>query len=278
MPPSPSSLSLAAPSIELPTGVALSYVEQDSPSGVPVLLLHGLSDSLRSFDRVRPHLPASIHAFALSQRGHGDSGRPAAGYSPGDFAADLAAFIDAFGLERAVIAGHSMGSSIARRFALDYPERTLGLVLIGSFATLEGNPGVIELSKVVAGLDDPIDPGFVAEFQQSTLAQPVPREFFDMVVQESLKVPARVWKGVLEGLTGPDHPTELGEIRTPTLIVWGDRDQFCPRSDQDALAAAIAGSRLLVYPGVGHDPHWEQPERFAADLVAFTQEITGAQA
>jgi non-heme chloroperoxidase len=268
-----SGLSLLTPSVALPTGVTLNYVEQGGPSGVPVLLLHGITDSLRSFERVLPHLPASIHAFALSQRGHGDSSRPAAGYRPSDFAADLAAFMDAFGLERGVIVGHSMGSSIARRFALDYPERMLGLVLVGSFATLAGNPVVPEFRQVVEELEDPIDPAFVAEFQQSTLAQPVPPEFFDLVVQESLKVPARVWKAALEGLLGSDHPAELRSIRAPTLIVWGDRDAYCPRSDQDALAAAIAGSRLLVYPGVGHDPHWEQPERFAADLAAFTDAL-----
>ncbi len=260
-------------SITLPGSVTLPYVEQGDPSGTPVLLLHGITDSWRSFERVLPSLPASIHAFALSLRGHGDSDRPASGYRPDELAADVAAFMDVLGIGSAVIVGHSMGSAIARRFALDYPERMLGLVLVGSFATLAGNPVVPEFRQVVEELEDPIDPAFVAEFQQSTLAQPVPPEFFDLVVQESLKVPARVWKAALEGLLGSDHPTKPGSIRAPTLIVWGDRDAYCPRSDQDALAAAIAGSRLLVYAGAGHDPHWEQPERFAADLAAFTDAL-----
>lgn len=264
---------LATRSVALSTGVSLEYVEVGSPAGVPLLLLHGFTDSWRSYARVLPHLPASVRAFALSQRGHGDSDRPAAGYRPSDFAADLAGFLDVLGIERAVIVGHSMGSSIARRFALDYPERTLGLVLVGSFARLAGNPAVMELSKAVAKLRDPIDLAFVVEFQRSTLAQPVPPEFFDMVVRESLKVPARVWKAALAGLLSSDHPAELGGIRAPTLIVWGDRDAFCPRSDQNNLASAIAGSRLVVYHGAGHDPQWEQPERFATNLAAFVGEI-----
>jgi non-heme chloroperoxidase len=271
MPRTVSAPPLPTRSIDLPTGVTLEYVEHGSPSGVPMLLLHGLSDSLRSYELALPHLPDSIRAFALSQRGHGDSSRPATGYTPGDFAADLAAFMDVIGLERAVIVGHSMGSSIARRFALDFPERTLGLALVGSFATLEDKPGVIELAQAVAELRDPVDPAFVVEFQQSTLAQPVPPEFFDVVVQESLKVPARVWRAVLEGLMGPDHPTDVRSIQAPTLIVWGDQDAFCPRSDQDALVAGIAGSQLVAYAGVGHDPQWDQPQRFAADLAAFVQ-------
>jgi pimeloyl-ACP methyl ester carboxylesterase len=60
-------------SVELPNGVRLPYVEQGDPSGVPVLLLHGITDSWYSFEPVLPHLPESIHAFALTQRGHGDA-------------------------------------------------------------------------------------------------------------------------------------------------------------------------------------------------------------
>jgi non-heme chloroperoxidase len=63
------------------------------------------------------------------------------------------------------------------------------------------------------------------------------------------------------------------EESRPTLIVWGDRDAFCPHSDQKSLAAAIAGSRLLVYSGTGHAVHWEEPNRFAADLAAFTNRL-----
>lgn len=261
--------------IELTNGVKLRYVEQGDPAGAPVLFLHGITDSWRSFEPVLPHLPASIHAFAISQRGHGDSDRPAADYNTRDFAADIAAFMDAFNLERAVIAGHSMGSSIARRFALDYPERTLGLVLMGSFFAFRGNPELADLRDAVSRLTDPVDYGFALEFQQSTLAGPVPQTYLDVVVEESLKVPARVWRAALEGLLEDDHTAELRRIDSPTLIVWGDKDAFCPDSDQQALRAAIRGSQLITYPGVGHALHWEEPERFAADLAAFAEKLGG---
>lgn len=259
--------------IELTNGVKLRYVEQGDPAGAPVLFLHGITDSWRSFEPVLPHLPASIHAFAISQRGHGDSDRPAADYNTRDFAADIAAFMGAFNLERAVIAGHSMGSSIARRFALDYPERTLGLVLMGSFFAFRGNPELADLRDAVSRLTDPVDYGFALEFQQSTLAGPVPQTYLDVVVEESLKVPARVWRAALEGLLEDDHTAELRRIDSPTLIVWGDKDAFCPDSDQQALRAAIRGSQLITYPGVGHALHWEEPERFAADLAAFAEKL-----
>jgi pimeloyl-ACP methyl ester carboxylesterase len=115
-----------AGSIELPGRVSLEYVEQGDRTGVPVLLLHGVTDSWRSFERVLPHLPASIRAFALSQRGHGNSSRPAAGYRTRDFGADVAAFADALGLGPVVVVGHSIGSTNAMRFAIDHCGRTPG--------------------------------------------------------------------------------------------------------------------------------------------------------
>lgn len=263
-------------SIALDTGVTLPYVEQGNPAGVPVLLLHGITDSWHSFAPVLPHLPKSIHAFAPTQRGHGDAERPAKGYRPRDFAADVAAFMDALDIGSAIIAGTSMGSTVAQRFALDYPERVLGLVLMASFVAYRSNPAVVEFWKSgVSPLTDPIDPGFAREFQESTLAQPVPPAFLDLVVRESLKVPARVWRAAFQGCVEGEFPEELGRITAPTLIVWGDRDLFAPPSDQLALAAAIAGSRLAVYAGAGHAMHWEEPARVAADLADFIGSIVG---
>jgi len=241
---------------------------------VPVLLLHGVTDSWRSFEGVMPHLPLSVRAIALSQRGHGGADRPAAGYRPHDFAADLAAFMDALELGPAVIAGHSMGSFIAQRFAMDYPERTLGLVLMGAFPTLRGNPVLEEFwDAAVSQLRDPIDPGFVRAFQESTLARPVPPAFLETAVQESLKVPARVWRAAFEGMFQSDFTEELGKIRAPTLVMRGDRDTLFPRRDQEVLLAGIAGAQLVVYPGGGHSFHWEEPARFAADLAEFARAL-----
>ena len=260
--------------VELPGRVELSYVEQGDPSGAPVVLLHAIADSWRSFELVLSNLPGSVHAFALTQRGHGDAGRPASGYHPRDFAEDLVAFMDAVRLEAAVIVGASSGGFIARRLAIDHPGRTLGLVFLGSPANLRDKPGVQEMwDSTISKLDDPIDPDLVREFAEGTLAQPVPRAVFETIVRENLKAPARVWRDTFEGLLEDDSLEELHKIEAPTLIVWGDRDAILPRSDQESLAAAIAGSRLLVYEDAGHAFYWEEPGRVAADLAAFIAEL-----
>src|ERR671914_345453 len=215
-------------SVELPHRVKLPYVEQGDPSGVPVILLHGYTDSWYSFEPVLPHLPESIHAFAMTQRGHGDANRPAGGYRTRDFAADVVAFMDALRLGPAVVVGSSMGSTNAQRFAIDHPERVLGLVLASSFATYRGNPMAIDLwQSGVSQLTDPIDPGFVREFQESTLAQPISPAFLDTIVQESLKVPAFVWRAGFAGFLEDGFANELDKINAPTLLVWGGAVTFC---------------------------------------------------
>jgi non-heme chloroperoxidase len=227
---------------------------------------------------VLPHLPESIRAIAVTQRGHGDSNRPVTGYQSCDFAMDLAAFMDALGLDTAVIAGHCMGGYVAQRFALDYPKRTQGLVLASSFPTMRGNPGVQELwDSTISTLKDPVDREVVVSFQQSTLAQRVPDEFFETVVQESRTVPARVWKAVFTGLLQEDFSGELTRIDAPTLIVWGDQDTMCPGIDQDILIRSIATSRLVVYSQTGHALHWEEPEHFADDVAEFVQDLVRTQ-
>lgn len=254
--------------------VCLPYVEQGDPSGVPMLLLHGVTDSWRSFEPVLPHLPGSVRAIALTQRGHGDADRPATGYRTRDFAADLAAFVDLLGLGRVVVVGHSMGSTHALRFAIDNPSRIAGLVLAGAFASYRSNPAAQELwETAVSPLADPIDPAFVRQFQESTLARPVTPAFMETVITESLKLPARVWRAVFKGFLEDDFAGELGRIQAPTLILWGDRDAICSRLEQEVLLEAIEGSRLVTYTGAGHALHWEEPERFAADIAAFALDL-----
>jgi non-heme chloroperoxidase len=267
------SMRLVEKSVTLANGLVIRYVEQGDSDGTPVILLHGYTDSWRSFSSVMAGLPRSLHVFALSQRGHGDTTRPAAGYQAQDFALDVAAFMDALRIGPALIVGHSMGSSVAQRFAIDQPGRTLGLVLVASVTTWKGNADVLSLMDDVARFEDPIDPEFVRAFQESTIAQPVPASFVDTVVNESLQVPARVWQATLVDLLQTDFSRDLAKIAAPTLVVWGDRDTFARRREQDALVAAIPDARLLVYRGAGHALHWEEPKRFADDLEAFAQEV-----
>jgi pimeloyl-ACP methyl ester carboxylesterase/tetratricopeptide (TPR) repeat protein len=256
------------------TGVRLEYVEQGAADGIPVIFLHGVTDSWRSFELVLRQLPPTIRAYALSQRGHGESSRPAEGYRYTDMSEDVRAFMDAVGLRKAVIVGHSMSSLVAQRFALDHQDRVSGLVLMGAFATMynDANIAAFYASSIVP-LTDPIDLGFAREWQLSTLARPIPPDYFDTVVSETLKVPSRVWRAAFEGfLKTPDFSGELSKVTVPTLVARGDRDTYASAAAQDALVRTIPGARRLTYAGAGHGFHWEDPAQFATDLMTFLRQ------
>lgn len=255
--------------VQLSTGVRMHYVEQGRLDGPVLVLLHGYTDSYHSFDLDYSLLPKRYHVYALDQRGHGDSSRPSCCYAQSNFAADVAAFLNARGHAKAILVGHSMGSFIAQQVALEYPQRVQALVLVGSAPTAKGNPVIADLKSVVDTLRDPIDPAFVRDFQASTFYRPIPPSFLDTAVSESLKLPARVWKATLNGLVAEDHTAQLYKIGVPTLVVGGDQDSIFSVAEQRALTQKLPRALLFLYRETGHAPHVEQPQRFVNDVTAF---------
>ena len=255
--------------IALTTGVELAYWEQGNEHGDVVIFVPGYTDSHHSFDRILPRFPRTYHVLALDMRGHGDSGKPACCYTQPDFAADIAAFMDAKAIGHASFVGHSMGSFIVQQVALDYPKRVERIVLIGSAPTVSGNQGVIDLMSAVDTLEDPIDPSFVRDFQASTFYRPIPASFLDTAVEDSLKVPASVWKQALSGLLQEDHSSRLPGLEVPTLILNGDQDTLFSTELATQLHTLIRQSKLVIYPMTGHAPHVEVPVQATRDIEKF---------
>ena len=262
----------------LSTGLRVHYAEQGDREGEAIIFLHAYVDSWFSYSRVLPLLSAEYHAFVPDQRGHGDSDKPQCCYTADDYAADVDAFMDAVGIEKATLVGDSSGGLIAQRVALDYPPRISRLVLIGSPTTLVNNEAVRELGEeLLAGLEDPIAPEFVRGFVLGTINDPVPEEFLERAVSQSLKVPAHVWRDYWEGVAlTVDDTARLHEIGAPTLILWGEQDALLPREEQEWRAAAIPNATLRVYPKTGHLAHWVRPEWVVRDLEAFLKETVAA--
>ena len=264
--------------IRLANGTQMAWRQSGDPEGLPVLCLHGYGDSLRSFEAMVPHMPSGLRVLAVSHRGHGDSPRPEReeDYTIAAFAEDALAFLDAMGIARAVVVGHSMGSFVAQRIAIDAPGRVIGLVLIGSFVTLNGHAGIEEMwQEVVRHMEDPVDPDFIREFQTGTIAMPVDPGYVEVIVAESLKLPARIWRGAMAGMMGQDHTEALATMTLPTLIVWGDRDALFDADAEAALCSAIPHARFVTYEGVGHGVQWEVPLRVAGDVGAFALAFSG---
>jgi pimeloyl-ACP methyl ester carboxylesterase len=244
--------------VVLPGGIRLNYLHGGPRDGVAVLMLHGIADSSFSFSRVLPFIPSNVRYVVPDQRGHGESDRPF-GYAMDDFANDALHLMAALDIEEAVLVGHSMGSFVARRIAERMPDRVLKLVLVGT-ALSPQNLVLADTLVAFESLTDPISEAFVREFQLSTIARPVPRPFMARVVQESLKVPARVWRDAMAGIWAYRQQWPL---TCPTLILGGEDDALFSRDEQTALFLATERSALHLEPGVGHTLHWEAPERFA---------------
>lgn len=255
--------------ITLGNGVQLNYAEKGNAKNKPVIFIHGYTDSWRSFEKVLPLLPEEVHAMAITLRGHGNSSKPAEGYNCKTFAADIAAFITAKKLGPCILAGHSMGGLIIQQFAIDYPLLTRSIIIVSSDASFADNPGVPEFMNEVMKLKDPVDYSFAEGFQKSTLAQPVDTVFINQCITESMKLPARVWHGCATAILKTDLTKELQRVGVPVLILWGGKDGFCTRTDQQNLAKRIKNARLVIYENAGHALHWEEPERFAKDVVEF---------
>lgn len=259
-----------ASTVRLASGIALRCVEHGAAAGRPVLFLHGWPDSSFSFSRLVPLIPPECRQVSIDQRGFGESDRPATGYDIDTLAADAAAVLDALGIGQVAVVGHSFGSFVARRLALAFPARVSHLVLVGT-GVETANPVTREVQASIRDLADPLPVGFVRALQAGTAHVPLPEPFFERILAESLKAPARVWRDSFDGLLSYRDADQLHRIAAPTLILWGDQDALFPRDDQTHLQSAIPDATLRIYDETGHCPNWERPERVAADLVAFVR-------
>lgn len=259
--------------IMLRTGITMNYIETGDPKGPVVLLIHGYTDSSFSYSRVLPMLDKNYRILAIDQRGHGDSDKPANGYEMRDFAADAAAFMDAVGVKNATIVGHSMGSFVAMQTALDHPGMVNRLVLVGT-ASAAKNEAVQQLLAAVNALKDPVPREFAHEFQVGTSSPGLPKDFFKTIVDNSMKLPANVWKKALAGLAAKDYGPELKKIKVPVTIIWGEKETVFTRKEQEPLLKGLPNVKFVVYPNSGHAPNWDEPEKFARDLNQILSEKT----
>ena len=192
------------------------------------MFLHGWPDSWFSFSGVLPLLPSSMRALVLDQRGFGDSDRPADGYRIPDFAADAIAFLDALDIERATLVGHSFGTFVARHAVVSHPERVARLVLIGADRP-RGKPVLEQVRAGMRDLEDPVPIDFARAFQAGTAFAPLPEAFFQRIVTESLKLPARLWRDVFDSILAfDDDVRQLSQVVAPALLIWGEHDALFP--------------------------------------------------
>jgi pimeloyl-ACP methyl ester carboxylesterase len=126
----------------------------------------------------------------------------------------------------------------------------------------------------VSALSDPVPEAFARDFQMSTIKGPVSQAFIDRAVAESLKLPARVWREIMVGLTTYERAVALGRSGIPTLVLHGASDPYISNGEADALGAMVRAKRVVKYAETSHAVHWERPAEVARDVLAFVRETS----
>ena len=255
--------------VDLPSGVNMEFATGGG-SGIPLVFLHGYSDSWFSFSEVAEALADRYLTILPTHRGHGGSSKPDEGYSIEAMARDVIYLLDDLKVDQAVFCGHSMGTFIAQEIAITHSDRVKSLSLIGGALSAD-NEVLRGLSDELVDFSEPVGRDFVEEFQTSTVAAPINPDMMHKIIDESLKMPARCWKPILDALIDYKPAKEASSIKAPVMIHWGDQDDIFPKNDQDELLRALPQAQFIVCEQVGHGLHWERALQYAADLDKFVQ-------
>ena len=228
-------------------------------SGEPTIVLtHGISASAATWRFQIPALESKHRTVTWDLRGHGESDSPAGPYQMGDLAGDLLQVADEIGAEKIVALGHSAGGAISLRFALDYPERTKALILVGtaSEANEKSRDFYQKLAQVAEerGMDSVVERLGMAK-EATNLIAADPQGF------------AHVTRA-MAGLNAEPMTDRLGEIDCPTLILVGEKD-FLGAGGSVIMNRRIDGSELEIIPQRGHGLFLEDPAGFNARVLRF---------
>lgn len=229
-------------------------------SGPAVVLLHGLAGSSRWWRYTVPALAGDFGVHVPELVGFGGS-RPA-GTVPGiaGMAELVVRWLDAIGIERPHLVGHSMGGQISIHVAAKWPDRVARLVLV-SAAGIPRRRALPEVARFLAELVPPRSWGRPS--------------FLPTIARDALRAgPFTLLRSGYHILADDVRPL-LPRIRTPTLVVWGRRDPLTPIAHAWVMADAIPGARLEVIPDAAHNPMADRPRRFNVALRGFLLDADG---
>lgn len=277
--------------VENAEGLHVHYRDEGNPDGVPIVLLHGNSASLHTWEPLAERLGDKYRVITYTHPGHGLTGpHPREDYSFGGMAEALDLVVDELGLDHFVLGGNSMGGWIAWRYALANPEKIDALLLLDAsgMPLREGETA------------PPLNLGFKLQqhaFGRFLLQQFTPRSIVKKSILDTVSVDAivneemvdRYWE--LLRLPGnrkaaahralaerePHVAQDVGNITAPALIIWGAEDQLIYATAAQTFDERLPNAEVVIYDGVGHLPMEEAPDRTAEDIDAFLDELSADQ-
>jgi pimeloyl-ACP methyl ester carboxylesterase len=244
-------------------GHRIAYYEKGE--GPPLVLAHGFSGSAAfEWGRVFDLLAERYRVVAPQLIGFLPSEQPPITYSTDAQLAHLSGFIEALGLEGCTLAGESYGGWLVAAYAARAAEPGAQLALVDRYAILCGAVGIKIPANAVSGPPQPRPPPDTPLWRAIVRRLPElnPHEAANNPTREAILAASDLGKG------WPDTAA-LGQIKAPTLLLWGEDDELVPVKFGRAAAAAIPGSTLVVLPGVGHIPSIDAPRDFVRILTDF---------
>ncbi|MEM7690264.1 MAG: alpha/beta hydrolase [Pseudomonadota bacterium] len=273
--------------VQIASGVEVHLRDEGPRDGRPIVLLHGSNADLHTWEPWAEELKKTHRVIRFDQVGHGLTGPdPQHDYSRANFTADIAEVLDALAIEQAIIAGNSMGGKHALSFAVTYPERVTGLILVdGSGAPMpeeekpkddddSGNIGfAIAQTPGINRLVEQITPRSLIRqsLEQSVSVQSVVTEEAVDRYWELLRYPGNR-RATLKRFSTPYDPMtreQIASVSAPTLILWGDEDRLIPVEAGQWLNTVLPNSQIKVYEGIGHLPHEEAPRETVQAVSAW---------
>jgi pimeloyl-ACP methyl ester carboxylesterase len=264
-------------------GGQLVHVEQ-AGSGEPVVLLHGFGASTYSWRKVMPALAERYRVVAIDLNGFGYTQRPRsrASYTREGQAKLVMETMDALGIARAHIVGHSYGGGITLYLASRHPERFLSMVLVDSSAPTYAND-----RRSRAAALRPLDVLYVraVALRPGAIRKALLRSFWDDSKVTPELVRAYAGRVAVEGVgyafygltapAPPGPPVELEKIEIPTLVVWGAHDELISPESGRRAAARLPHSAFVLIDDCGHLPMEEQPEALLQAILPFLERRRG---
>lgn len=251
-------------------GAKIRYLEAGDPAKPTVILLHGLGAQAESWNFTIPALAASYHVFAPDQVGFGQSDKPFLKYRVGTLVDFLDKFMSELKIEKASLVGNSMGGWVAALTAIKYPNRVEKIVLADAAGIL---PAVVDEKQIYQlnnSTRDEIRANLKLIFASPALQnnEALVDQFFAqrVAVNDGYTI-----NSIIESIKRREDflNDRLGEIKKPTLIVWGKQDRLLPLADSETFNKGIAGSELVVFDGCGHVPQFEKAAEFNKSVIGF---------
>lgn len=273
--------SKASQFVDLGGGLTMHVRDEGKRDGPALVLLHGSNSSLHTWEPWVARLGAKYRVISLDQIGHGLTGpNPSNRYDAAAFVGTLDALMVKLGVRRFALAGNSMGGWVAWEYALAHPDKVTRLILIDAAGPPDDPATSISLgfriqqTPLLNRISTIVTPrAMVASSLQSVFSDKrvITERKIDQI-WELVRYPGNrqaTLDIIAARVSQREHVSRLGDIRAPTLILWGADDTNIPVAGADWFAARIPRSAKIIYAGTGHLPMEEAAERSAADTGAF---------